>query len=129
MTKIALFLGLFWLVQASAHLLFKLSSVHEHRFLLYFMLGHLIGVPSLWLVTELYKNMNENLAFGLALGGAFLAAQVALFIVFRPATSAVQWVGVAAICAGMVLLAAGGKRGGSPETAGAVAKCATAAPD
>jgi multidrug transporter EmrE-like cation transporter len=123
MTKILFFLGLFWLVQAVVQIGFKLSSVHEHRFLLYFCAAHAIGVPSLWFVTELYKRMSEPLAFGLAFGGAFLAAQLALFVVFRPATSLTQWVGVLAICAGMVLLAVGSPKlkGGEAGPAESVA--------
>ena len=107
MTKIIFFLGLFWLIQAAVTIGFKLSSVHEHRFWLYFCAAHAIGVPSLWLLVQLYKHMSEPIAFGLALGGAFLASQLALLLVFKPATSAVQWAGVLAICAGMMMLAVG----------------------
>jgi len=110
MLKIIFFLGLFWLIQALVQIAFKLSSDYEHRFLLYFCAGHAIGVPSLWFLVQLYKEMNPSVAFGLSMGGAFLAAQLALFLVFRPTTSAVQWVGALAICFGMVLLAAGGPR-------------------
>ncbi len=112
MLKITLFLGLFWLIQALVTIGFKLSSLHEKQFWLWFCAAHAIGVPSLWFLVRLYKEMSEPVAFGLALGGAFLASQIALFIAFRPATSMVQWVGVLAICGGMVMLAVG-----SPRTA------------
>lgn len=107
MLKILLFLGLFWLIQALVTIGFKLSSLHEKQFWLWFCAAHAIGVPSLWFLVRLYKEMSEPVAFGLALGGAFLASQIALFIAFRPATSPVQWVGILAICGGMVLLAVG----------------------
>lgn len=107
MTKIIFFLGLFWLIQATVTIGFKLSSLHENRFWLFFCAAHAIGVPSLWFLVQLYKQMSEPLAFGLAMGGAFLAAQLALFVVFRPTTSVTQWVGVVAICIGMLLLAVG----------------------
>ena len=59
--------------------------------------------------------MSEPVAFGLALGGAFLASQIALFIAFRPATSIVQWLGVLAICGGMIMLAVGSPKHGSTD--------------
>lgn len=108
MLKIALILGSFWLIQAIVSIGFKLASVQEHRFLLWFCAAHSIGVPSLWLLVQLYKQMNASVAFGLGMGGAFLASQIALFVVFRPSVSLVQWAGVVAICGGMVMLAAGG---------------------
>lgn len=111
MLKIALFLGSFWIIQALVTIGFKLSSLHDKQFWLWFCAAHAIGVPSLWFLVRLYKEMSEPVAFGLALGGAFLASQIALFIAFRPATSIVQWVGVLAICGGMLMLAMG-----SPKT-------------
>ncbi len=118
MTRILFFLGLFWIIQAAVTIGFKLSSTHHDRFWLYFCAAHAIGVPSLWFLVELYKVMSEPLAFGLALGGAFLASQLALFLVFKPATSMVQWVGVLAICGGMVLLAVGAPKQKQPTQAG-----------
>lgn len=119
MLKIVFFLGSFWLIQALVQIAFKISSLPEHRFLLWFCAGHAIGVPSLWFLVALYKQMNQSVAFGLAMGGAFLAAQLALFVVFRPTTTLTQWIGALAICVGMVLLAAGG-----PRAAGAAAAAA-----
>jgi len=110
MFKVVVFLGLFWLIQALVSVGFKLSSLHADRFWLWFCAAHAIGVPSLWFLVRLYKEMNEPVAFGLGMGGAFLASQLALFLVFKPATSMTQWVGVLAICAGMVLLAVGGPK-------------------
>lgn len=107
MIKIAVFLGLFWLIQGLVAVGFKLSSLHEERFWLWFCAAHAIGVPSLWFLVRLYKEMNEPVAFGMAMGGAFLASQIALFIAFKPTTSLMQWVGVLAICGGMVMLAVG----------------------
>jgi multidrug transporter EmrE-like cation transporter len=107
MLKIAFFLGSFWLIQALVTIGFKLSSLHDKQFWLWFCAAHAIGVPSLWFLVRLYKEMSEPVAFGLALGGAFLASQIALFIAFKPATSLVQWIGVVAICGGMLMLAMG----------------------
>ena len=118
MAKIIFFLASFWLIQAVVQIAFKLSSLHEHRFLLFFLAGHAIGVPSLWFLVQLYKQMSEPVAFGLAMGGAFLAAQLALFVWFRPTTTLVQWLGVLAICAGMVMLAMGGERPASEQDRG-----------
>lgn len=110
MLKIILFLGSFWLIQAVVSVGFKLSSDQPNRFWLWFCSAHAIGVPSLWLLVQVYKQMHPSVAFGLGMGGAFLLSQVALFLVFKPSVSMVQWVGVVAICGGMVMLAAGGQR-------------------
>ncbi|MGB1124510.1 MAG: hypothetical protein ACPG4Q_04820 [Phycisphaeraceae bacterium] len=115
MLKIILFLGSFWLIQALVTIGFKLSSLHDKQFWLWFCAAHAIGVPSLWFLVRLYKEMSEPVAFGLALGGAFLASQVALFIAFKPATALIQWVGVLAICGGMLMLAMGGPKTTSSE--------------
>ena len=88
-------------------------NISPTQFWIWFCAAHAIGVPSLWFLVRLYKEMSEPVAFGLALGGAFLASQIALFIAFRPATSLVQWVGVLAICGGMVMLAMGGPKAAS----------------
>ncbi|MFN3166529.1 MAG: hypothetical protein ACE37H_05640 [Phycisphaeraceae bacterium] len=120
MLKIVLFLSLFWLARALVQIGFKRSSVHEHRLLLCFCAAHAIGVPSLWFLVQPYKQVSEPLALGLAMGGAFLAAPIALFVVYRPTTPRTQW---EAICAGMVLLAVGSPRqaGAAREPAGRVA--------
>lgn len=114
MFKIICFLGLFWLIQGLVAIGFKLSSKHEDQFLLWFCAAHAIGVPSLWFLVQLYKQMDEPVAFGLGMGGAFLASQVALFLFFRPATTWVQWVGALAICGGMLMLAIGGSKHSEP---------------
>jgi hypothetical protein len=51
--------------------------------------------------------MNPNVALGICFGGAFLVAQVAIALVFRSGISTIQYMGIAAITAGMILLAAG----------------------
>lgn len=108
MLNIALLLGIFWLIQATVSVGFKLSSDQPQRFWLWFCAAHAIGVPSLWLLVQVYKHMNPAVAFGLGMGGAFLASQIALFVVFRPPVSLTQWLGVLAICGGMMMLAMGG---------------------
>ena len=114
MLKIAFFLTSFWLIQSLVTIGFKLSSLHDKQFWIWFCAAHAIGVPSLWFLVRLYKEMSEPVAFGLALGGAFLASQIALFIAFKPATSIIQWVGVFAICGGMLMLAMGSPKPVSP---------------
>jgi len=52
---------------------------------------------------KLYSRMNANLAMAWAGGGAFLAIQVALALVFRTRPTSAQWLGYALIAMGMGL--------------------------
>jgi len=57
----------------------------------------------------LYKTMNPNVVLGIATGGAFLFAQVAMAVLFRSQLSFAQYFGLTAIIVGMMFLAMGGK--------------------
>lgn len=109
MGVIASLLVVFWIIQAAAAILFKYGSTAPGRWMPCFLAGNVIGVSSTWLWMLLMKQMNPNVAAGLAIGGAFLAGQVALALVFRSHLSLVQIAGIAAIVAGMLCLCMGGR--------------------
>ena len=102
-----LWIALFYGMQCVAQLLFKWGSTADSRWLWGFFGGHLFGVSSMWIVMVLYKTMNANVAFGICFGGMFLVSQVAIALVFRSGISSIQYAGIAAIAAGIVLLAVG----------------------
>lgn len=98
-----LLLSAFWAMQVVAQLFFKWGSATDGRWLPGFILGNLFGASSIWLMMKLYTRMNPNLALALAGGGAFLVTQLALALAFHSRPTSVQWLGFAAVAAGMVV--------------------------
>lgn len=109
MGTIASLLSVFWIMQVGAVLLFKYGATAPGRWIPCFIAGNVLGATSTWFWMLLLKQMNANVALGLATGGAFLAAQVALALAFRSHLSSVQFLGIAAILGGMLCLCFGGK--------------------
>lgn len=99
--------GLFCAMQAVAQLIFKWGSSTDGRWLAGFLGGNLFGFSSIWLLMLVYRSMNPNVALGICTGGSFLLSQLALAAVFRSGVAPLQWTGVAAIAAGVLLLSAG----------------------
>lgn len=105
--RISVYLIVFWAMQAVAQIIFKWGSISELRWWWGFLGGNLFGFSSIWLLMLMYKNINPNIALGIAFGGAFLASQIALILVFKSKMLMMQWVGVAAIVIGMIMLLIG----------------------
>jgi len=107
MPKIVIGILVFWAMQVATHLLYKWGSDTPGRWAWGFFGGHAFGISSVIFLMLLYKTMNPNVALGICLGGAFLLAQLALALVYRSGLDAIQYLGVMAITAGMILLAVG----------------------
>lgn len=105
--RIAVYLMIFWAMQVVAQVFFKWGSTSEPRWLWGFLGGNLFGFSSIWLLMLLYKEINPNVALGIATGGAFLITQVVLFLVFKTEVAPMQWAGVAAIVFGMIVMLMG----------------------
>lgn len=105
--RIVVYLMAFWLMQVTAQIFFKWGSMSESRWIWGFLGGNLFGFSSIWLLMLVYKAMNPNIAFGIAIGGAFLLTQVAIVLAFKSKVAPMQWAGIAAIVIGMIALAAG----------------------
>lgn len=93
----------FWIWQVIAQLFFKHGSGDQSRWLACFLLGNLFGASSIWFLMKLYARMNANLAMAIAGGGAFLAVQIALALVFHTRPSVPQWLGYAMVAGGMAV--------------------------
>lgn len=104
---LSVYLVIFWVMQVVAQVLFKWGSTSESRWLWGFFGGNLFGFSSIWLLMLVYKNINPNIALGFAFGGAFLASQIALVLVFKSKMGLMQCVGVVAIVIGMIVLLIG----------------------
>lgn len=100
--KSVFYLVIFCAMQAAAQIIFKWGSMSESRWWWGFGGGNLFGFSSIWLLMLIYKDIHPNTALGIASGGAFLASQFALFLVFKPKMGLLHWVGIAAIVFGMV---------------------------
>lgn len=105
--KVIIYLIIFWVMQVIAQILFKYGSLSERNWLIGFIGGNLFGFSSIWLLMLLYKNINVNVALGLAGGGAFLLSQIVLAVLFRTSLTPVQWMSVVLITIGMIGLCLG----------------------
>jgi len=105
--RVGSYLVIFWVMQVVAQVLFKWGSVTESRWFLGFLGGNLFGFFSIWLLMLVYKEIHPNVALGLAFGGAFLFAQMALALVFRSGITAMQWLGIIMMVIGIITLAVG----------------------
>ena len=101
----------FWLMQATAQVLFKYGSLTPGRWWYGFIAGNVFGASSIWLLMLLYKSMNPSLALGLGAGGGFLCGQIALLLIFRQGVSPIQCGAMALVSVGMALFAIGAKAG------------------
>ena len=107
-----LWLLVFWGMQSVAMLLFKWGSDTPGRWLAGFLGGNAFGASSISILMILYKTMNPNVAMGLALGGGFLAGNIAVAIVYRSMLSPIQYAGFLAIALGMAAVSFGAKNVG-----------------
>lgn len=95
----------FILASVGSSLLFRVAAQHTGRSaLLYFLLGNCVGLAVSISLTLALKGTNPNLIYAMCLGGAFCALQVASMILFKQPLSPLQWVGVAMVGGGLLLL-------------------------
>jgi multidrug transporter EmrE-like cation transporter len=109
--RVLFLLVLFWTWQVIAQLFFKHGSGSQQRWLICFVLGNLFGASSIWFLMKLYARMNANLAMALGGGGAFLAIQAVLALVFHTRPAPVQWIAYVLIAVGMAMATAAGRAG------------------
>jgi hypothetical protein len=106
---VVVWLFIFWLMQAGAQLLFNCGAVYPDRKALFWVLGNIPGATSILFLIQLYKLMNPNLALALGGGGGFIAAQLAMVLVFRTNVTVLQYVAMLFIAAGMAMFSLCGK--------------------
>ena len=104
----AVYLLLYWAMQAGAVVIIKFGSTARRRQVPGFVVGNILAASSMWLLMTVYRTMNVNVALGVGVGGAFMCSQIAVALIFRARMTRVQIGGIAAITVGMLLLAAGG---------------------
>ena len=107
MLKSIAWLVVFWMMQIIAALLFKIGSSSAARWVPCFVTANIIGVASTWILMVLYRDIQVNIAMGLAVGVTFLLNQIALGIWFRSELSMIQYAGILGISGGMLFLCLG----------------------
>jgi small multidrug resistance pump len=104
----------FWAAQVFAVLAFKWGSESpdpeqaKRRWWMGFIGGNIVGVSSVWLLMLLFQVMNQNVAFGIGSGGAFLLGQLGVAIIWRSRLTRIQIGGLIAMTVGMLMLGMGG---------------------
>ena len=100
-------LGLFWAMQVTAAVLFKYGATAPGRYWLGFLAGNLFGASSILVLMRLYSMWQVNVAGALCGGGAFLLCQLAMIPLFGEKLDWRQYLGIAAVSAGMALVSYG----------------------
>jgi multidrug transporter EmrE-like cation transporter len=113
MTITVILLLCFLALQIGANALFKVGSGVPGRWWLCFVAGNVLGMSSIYFLMRLYARMDVNVALALAGGGAFIAVQVALAIIFGGRPAALQWVGFTLVALGMALGSLGARQPGA----------------
>jgi multidrug transporter EmrE-like cation transporter len=98
----------------TAYVAFKYGSYgrtgRSRRWLAGFVGGNVVGASSIYFLMKIYEAMpgNCNVALVLAGGGAFIATQMALALVFRSRLTIIQWTGVVMVATGSAVATLGG---------------------
>ena len=99
----------FWAMQVAASMLFKIGSGAPGRWIPCFVVANIIGISSTWLLMMIFRQMQVNVALGLAMGLSFLFSQIAVAVAFNSSLSLLQYGGILGITAGMLMLCLGGR--------------------
>ena len=100
--RIMILLGIFWLMQAAAQVAFSWGASTPGRWWIGFVVGNAVGATSVIVVMRLYAGNDKGLTCALAVGGAFVAAQLGLAMLSRQMPALGQWACIALIACGMM---------------------------
>ena len=100
-------LGLFWVLQVAAAVLFKFGTTLPHRYWLGFVAGNIFGALSIFVLMKMYSLWQVNVVNTLSSGGAFLLIQLAMIPLFGEKLEWRQYLGVVVVSAGMALVSYG----------------------
>ncbi|MDD5597244.1 MAG: hypothetical protein PHV82_04830 [Victivallaceae bacterium] len=101
---IIIMIATYIVLQVMGALLFKWGSEAQEHWLTGFILGNTLAFSSIWILMNLFKQMNPNIAMGICGGSASLLAQIAIAWVFRTHINYLQWLGIGLITCGIVIL-------------------------
>jgi len=97
------------LLSVAAYLCFKEGGTDGRHRLLYFIVGNLMGITSTALLMNVYSRMQVNVAMVLATSGAFFATQLAFWLVYHTALTAIQCLGILIVGVGTAMTSCNGR--------------------
>jgi multidrug transporter EmrE-like cation transporter len=97
----------FYGMQIAAALLFKWGTTKPGLWWWGFVLGNAFGMPSIYFLMNIYKCVNPSVTAAMCTGGSFMLTQIAMALVFQSRLNWVQYLGVAAILGGILLITLG----------------------
>jgi multidrug transporter EmrE-like cation transporter len=97
--------GIFLVTQIALAIAFKWGSSTPGRYWWGFVIGNCFGLISTLAYINVFKHMNANLAVAACSGGAFLAVQIALTLVYRNHVSLLSGIGAMLIVVGISMMA------------------------
>jgi small multidrug resistance pump len=97
--------GIFLVTQIALAIAFKWGSGTPGRYWWGFVIGNSFGLISTLAYINVFKQMNANLAVAVCSGGAFLAVQIALVLVFQQQLGWGASLGALLIVVGIAMMA------------------------
>jgi hypothetical protein len=103
--SVALNVSLFLILQIGTALGFKWGSTSPHLYWWGFLIGNSFGLLSTLAYINVFKYLNANLTVAVCSGGAFLAVQIAMTLVYRNHISVLSGIGAILIVVGISMMA------------------------
>ena len=100
-------LSLYYTFNAVAFIITIIGGTHDTWWLPCFIISTSIGISNTWVLMQLYKRMDVNTATAVALGGGFLLTQIVTALIFASNLSALQYLGLGLIAAGLFAIVKG----------------------
>ena len=97
-------IGMFFVLQVSAGLLFKFGSLHKEYWTACCIAGNVFGITSTWFLMMVYRHLNPNVSEAICRGGYFVLIQLSFFLIYNSRLNMIQWGGIVIIIAGILLV-------------------------
>jgi small multidrug resistance pump len=97
--------GIFLVTQIALAIAFKWGSSTPHRYWWGFLIGNCFGLISTLAYINVFKHLKANLAVAVCTGGAFVAVQIAMALVFQQPIGWWSSLGAILIVTGIAMMA------------------------
>jgi drug/metabolite transporter (DMT)-like permease len=117
MIRFVLF-AVYYALNTLAFTISVLGGTSESLWLPLFILTNVVGMTGTWILMQLYKRMDANIATAVTLGGGFLITQIVISLLFKTELSVIQYIGVFVIACGLFFMVKGERKRDSSDTEG-----------